>query len=415
MISIRTPLKPFPDYKWRWATLTPTESINNPSLFLGVLRVLAHYEHSAPSSEEVNAALRKVQLETKTTVDLVRTAERNIIRNSGQYWKALGLLGDSQRGRILLTDFGRMLAGGDITQVEFASAVVKTFELPNRRIEESRHVVDWENAGLVIKPFELILNILVGIAERVGKYEAYITRDELVKIIIPLAGDKAPLNIHIEAILQYRRGQLDVSGWPDCAPESNDKRMAREYLLFLDNYGFLSLQPNSGTNATERFFLSDISKEEIAELESIKLVQGNQDVGRAVRQIRLTHIPSILERRKVSREVLERPYQAAFRRNILSAYHSVCIVTGVSIESVLEAAHIVPIKDKGSDQIDNGLCLRSDIHQLFDSGHIKIKQSGELILSDTAAEKNNYAHLPSVIDIPDFVDRDYLEWRINYL
>ena len=31
------PKKPFDDFKWKWATLAPTESINDPVVLLGVL------------------------------------------------------------------------------------------------------------------------------------------------------------------------------------------------------------------------------------------------------------------------------------------------------------------------------------------------------------------------------------------
>ena len=31
------PQKPFPDFKWQWATFAPTESINDPVVQLGVL------------------------------------------------------------------------------------------------------------------------------------------------------------------------------------------------------------------------------------------------------------------------------------------------------------------------------------------------------------------------------------------
>ena len=41
MKIIRSPQKPFPNYKWRWSVLTPTESLNDPPIFLGVLRVFS--------------------------------------------------------------------------------------------------------------------------------------------------------------------------------------------------------------------------------------------------------------------------------------------------------------------------------------------------------------------------------------
>ena len=133
-----------------------------------------------------------------------------------------------------------------------------------------------------------------------------------------------------------------------------------------------------------------------------------------MKQIRLTQIPANVERKKVYREVLERPYQNVFRKNILSVYKFSCIITGVTIENVLEAAHIKPVEYNGDDNFNNGLCLRSDIHQLFDSNNLRILPSGELILSEVASSKNNYGNLPRKINLPHFVNTDFLDWRIKY-
>ncbi len=409
MQSIKTPSKPFPNYKWRWAVLTPTESLNDPPVFLGVLRVFSKYQHFAPSSNEIMNALGVVQSETNSTVDLVRTRDRNLVRNSGQYWKALGLLEESH-GEIIVSPFGQLLAEGRITQVEFATTIVKTLELPNRKIIEDTS--EWDKIGLRIKPLELILDILSLIVDKFDANEAYITPFELVRIIIPLAGSKALLNEYANALIQHRKGLLDISSWPDCATSSNDKRMAREFLIFLSNYGFCKKTQIGRGNENERYILASISKEEIVELHKIIIEQI--ELEKVVKQIRFTQIPANVERKRVSREVLERPYQNLFRKNILLAFNYTCIITGVNIDNVLEASHIIPVSEKGSDQIENGLCLRSDIHQLFDSGHLKLLPSGELVLSEMAATKNNYGLLPHQINIPDFINRQHLDWRVKY-
>lgn len=409
MPLIEPPTKPFPDYKWRWATVIPTESLNEPPVFLGVLRVYNEFQNCKPSSREVMAALDVVQQETNSSVNLVRTQDRNLIRNSGQYWKALGLL-DEAHGRILVSPFGQLLAERKITQVEFATTVVKTLELPNKKILDDTS--EWDNAGLKIKPLELILDTLALISEKFGAYEAYITPVELRKIIIPLAGAKAPIEDCAEAIIQHRQKKIDVDKWPDCATSANDRRMAREFLIFLANYGFCKIEKLTNGNDNERYQLSSISKEEIVELHRLEIVKTElEDI---VNEIRITQIPANVERKRVSREVLERPSQNIFRKNVLNVFNSSCIVTGVSIESVLEAAHIKPVKYKGNDSHDNGLCLRSDIHQLFDSNNLRILPSGELLLSEAASAKNNYAKLPRQIVLPSFVNREYLDWRARY-
>ncbi len=409
MPLVKPPVKPFPSYKWRWAVLTPTESLNEPPVFLGVLRVFNKFQNYAPSSEEIMNGLGVVQHETNSRVDLVRTQERNLIRNSGQYWKALGLL-DEAHGKILVSPFGQLLAEGKITQVEFATTVVKTLELPNRKIIDDTS--EWDADGLKIKPLELLLDILALIAEKFSSYEAYITPFELLRIVIPLAGAKASYDDYAEAIIQHRRGMIDVSNWPDCATSSNDKRMAREFLIFLSNYGFCKKESVEKGNANERYHLASISKEEVVELHKLKIIQ--KELEKVVKQIRITQIPANIERKRVSREVLERPYQNIFRKNILNVFGSSCIVTGVTIENVLEAAHIKPIEYKGDDTHHNGLCLRSDIHQLFDSNNLRILPSGELIFSEVASSKNNYGLLPRQIEIPNFVNKEFLDWRVKY-
>lgn len=409
MPKIIPPVKPFQSYKWRWATFQPTESLNEPAVFLGVLRVFNRFNNYPAGSTEILEALSVVENETKTEVDLVRTTDRNLVRNSGQYWKALGLL-DESHGRIQVSPFGRLLAEGKISKVEFAMTAIKTLELPNRRIVDDTK--EWDLAGLTIKPLELILDILADLLKGHGNNEAYITPFELLKIIIPLAGAKAIINNYTEAIIQYRNGQVDLSGWPDCAPMDNDKRIVREFLLFLSNYGFCTVVQVGRRNESAKFFLSSISVDEIVDLRILKTNLISLD--KIVTNIRETRIPANIERKKVTREILERPYQGLFRKNILAAFNSTCLLTGVSIDSVLEAAHIIPVNSKGSDRVENGLCLRSDVHQLFDTGHLRLLPNGGLILSELASADNNYKRLPRQVRLPEFVNKDYLDWRYKY-
>ncbi|SMM98361.1 hypothetical protein SPONL_2115 [uncultured Candidatus Thioglobus sp.] len=65
--------------------------------------------------------------------------------------------------------------------------------------------------------------------------------------------------------------------------------------------------------------------------------------------------------------------------------------------------------------MSNGICLRTDIHRLFDTGHLKIRSDGELSLSKKAMRSENYGDLPEQIYIPDFINKEFLEWRNSYL
>jgi hypothetical protein len=89
---IPTPVKPFDTYKWRWLSVQPTEGLLKPAVFLGVLRALDKCEGLRPSNQSVYDALLLVEQETQSSVSLARDLDRNLLRNSGQYWKGTGLL-----------------------------------------------------------------------------------------------------------------------------------------------------------------------------------------------------------------------------------------------------------------------------------------------------------------------------------
>ena len=93
------PEKPFSDFKWKWACLQCTEGLNDPVILLGVLFRMRKLELLNKgikySSDEFARELIELSKDTEESVgvDLARrTGERNLIRNSGQYWRALNLI-----------------------------------------------------------------------------------------------------------------------------------------------------------------------------------------------------------------------------------------------------------------------------------------------------------------------------------
>ena len=62
-----------------------------------------------------------------------------------------------------------------------------------------------------------------------------------------------------------------------------------------------------------------------------------------------------------------------FKFNSLSLYGSACAVTDISVERMLDAAHIVPVSEKGSDHPRNSLLLNSAVHRAFDSHYWAIE------------------------------------------
>ena len=401
------PIKPFPNYKWRWASFQPSEGLNSPPVYLGVLRVYAAHDGETPSAPSVISDLVQVKNETNTKIDLARTGERNLKRNSGQYWTALGLL-QPEHGALHVTEFGQAVASGRITPGAFAISVVNSLTLPNKQIENDTE--EWDNAGLTIKPLQLILGIMEDLGIAHGPESAKMTPFELVHIVIPLAGVKAHIREHADAIIQYRQQKLLLDGWPDCAPEANDKRMAKEFLLFLSNYGLCEVHKARFQDADEYYL-------PLAGIVNTQPLMSLPTLGTPLtiaKQVQLTDVLADIERQKVQVSVLARPQQSRFRKDVLEASNGKCVITGVKLRDVLEAAHIKPVKDSGNDHASNGFCMRTDIHTLFDAGHLKIQPTGDIQLSDAARNEAEYAILPTRIAIPEYVSIEHVAWRWKY-
>lgn len=403
------PTIPFPDFKWKWASLQCTEGLNDPVVLLGVLFRMRKLEPLGVkySSDEFAKELRELSDDIKDSIgiDLARrTGERNLIRNSGQYWRAVGLLNDGDRsGKIKLTDFGRRVADHDISQTEFAAITIQTFKLPNLQIQSPDECQRWVDNGLVIYPLRLLLSIL---KELQNKEQGFITTEELVRIIIPLSSCKATIKDYVNFILWFRTGQISLIGWVDCVTGANDLRIAREYLLFLSHYGYIIRQEQK-TRMDEQYFYNNDLDLEITEILSEQ--PKDETLQQAIERIRITDVTSDIERKRVAISRTSRPNQARFRKEVLAAYER-CVITNVTMPEVLEAAHIKPYKYKGEDTVANGFPMRMDIHLLFDSGHLRISETGEIQLS-TRARLDYGATVPPRIYLPEFTSREFLRWR----
>lgn len=409
------PTKPFPDFKWKWACLQCTEGLNDPVILLGVLFRMRKLEKLNAgikySSDEFANELVELSRDTADSVgvDLARrTGERNLIRNSGQYWRAVNLITPGSRSGIIeLTDFGRKVADRDISQTEFAAITVQTFRLPNPQIQSQEECDEWLRHGLVLYPLKLLLEIELELLKR---GEGYLTTEELVRIVIPLSGCHAELQDYVNFISWYRDGAIDLSGWPNCIPAANDIRIAREYLLFLTNYGYIE-KKSGHDRMSEQYFICDYLADEIRQILSQDVKQ--ESLLTILQNMRLEKYADEVERKRVQTIRVTRPNQASFRKSVLQACER-CVITNVTMPEILEAAHIKPFKYRGEDTVANGFAMRTDIHTLFDTGHLRIAPDGKIELS-SRARMDYGASIPPRIVIPDFTNRDFLRWRYeNY-
>lgn len=76
--------------------------------------------------------------------------------------------------------------------------------------------------------------------------------------------------------------------------------------------------------------------------------------------------------------------QDKFRDQILDAY-GCCALSGCRDKAALEAAHIIPYVNAKSNVVNNGLCLRADLHRLYDRNLIKIDHTYQVSIDPCIA------------------------------
>jgi putative restriction endonuclease len=146
-------------------------------------------------------------------------------------------------------------------------------------------------------------------------------------------------------------------------------------------------------------------------------------VGRAVRPLELADLQVILELGyggELRTEVVEQPYpeagqhavvddavqertrklveviqrDARFRDTILTNYAFQCAISGFTIgrasptrlHGLLEAAHIRPVSEAGSDSVSNGLALTPTLHRLFDGGFFTLNYRDDRLVVEVSSQ-----------------------------
>lgn len=98
--------------------------------------------------------------------------------------------------------------------------------------------------------------------------------------------------------------------------------------------------------------------------------------------------------------IAQRQGQGAFRAKLLEAYGQSCAITGCQAVYVLEAAHILPYRGEPTHRVDNGLLLRSDLHTLFDQGHLWITDTHHVAIADSLRETEYEAFSGQALRLP---------------
>ena len=75
-----------------------------------------------------------------------------------------------------------------------------------------------------------------------------------------------------------------------------------------------------------------------------------------------------VRRRRVRSEVERLERDPKFKFQVLRRYGGACVLSGMSVAEMLDAAHVIPVEDGGSDDERNGLLLSAGLHRAFDAG-----------------------------------------------
>ena len=86
-------------------------------------------------------------------------------------------------------------------------------------------------------------------------------------------------------------------------------------------------------------------------------------------------------------------YALSLRQSLIEAYGARCALTDCDAVEALEAAHILPYDGPATNNLPNGILLRSDIHTLFDLGSIATDPSTMALLLSPALADTTYGEL----------------------
>lgn len=123
-------------------------------------------------------------------------------------------------------------------------------------------------------------------------------------------------------------------------------------------------------------------------------------------------------RNKFHSETMKVRRDPKFKFRALQRYEGMCAVTNLNITRILEAAHIVPVEDGGSDDPRNSLLLSPNAHRAFDAGMWTIHpKTLDIIESDKFKDiqviKNLKFAKSNINDLTNKPSREALEYRFE--
>lgn len=112
------------------------------------------------------------------------------------------------------------------------------------------------------------------------------------------------------------------------------------------------------------------------------------------------------------KKVKAREAQHQFRNKVFQRYGEQCAVCGLDITFALDAAHIIPKEDKGSDDPRNGFVLCAVHHRIYDANVFSINPANLKIIPRSGYSKEWLRITnPTLQHLPEQPHQKALQWR----
>jgi putative restriction endonuclease len=122
-------------------------------------------------------------------------------------------------------------------------------------------------------------------------------------------------------------------------------------------------------------------------------------------------------------EIKTRVNQHVFRQMVMANYSGRCAISGIDIQELLMAGHIIPWSENKKERLNpaNGICLSALYDKAFDKGFIGLNRNYEILLSGALRknqEKDYYERFfkpfsGKKINLPEKYDpgKEFLEYH----
>lgn len=368
-----------------------------PDHWMEVLKVLSENEGESIRDPKNALYAKLYDLERETSWISQADPSHNFFRDYQTAWTLTGVLRPTieTKGKILLTELGRMLANGIVSQrAVMIQAMALHQEEPSGDCSYAILAQAFLQIGIQTLNLEQVYHS-IAVAWRPGD------------------------------------GQIEVIPESKCSkiPDVTKRRRLRSILSLMSLYGCLK---NEGTywSQGDNQLLEAVSQGPkfpipIWRDEGHKLINGlevssgvDEDVEKALASVKCSKGNTYV--RRVLREIAARRGQGAFRKQLLQLYCQRCAVTQWDSQATLEAAHIVPVADDGTNDVTNGILLRSDVHTLFDLNCLAIDPECWQTVLSPSIQNTKYAdlHGRKVIlpaSLADYPNRNKLYHHMQHL